>query len=109
MTEIMNPTITLQHVNRLQQLYQAGFQDTFLDTALSKIIGHQIQRDEADLREIETILSEFESQYGLTSSDFWQRYQAGQMDDTLDFMEWHVHCQARQRLQARLHILKVSA
>ena len=102
----MTASVALYDLERLKQLYIAGFQDTFLDNALRKIIDHQIARDEADLRRVHRELIKFEQQHGLTSDEFWEHFQAGQMADTADFMEWNAFCKMRQRLIARLHILR---
>ncbi len=100
-------TIATPHeLNRLQKLYAAGFQNTFLDTAVHKIIARQIARDEADLQRINTDLARYETQYNMESAHFWAQYQAGQLADTADFMEWHVLCKMQQRIQNRLDILR---
>ena len=96
----------LQDLRRLERFYNAGFQNRFLDAALRKIVSHQIERDETDLARVEVVLGEFEQRYSLSSSDFWQRYQAGQMPDEADFMEWNAFCKMRQRLVERLRILR---
>jgi hypothetical protein len=92
-------------VERLKQLYTAGFHDAFLDSALRKIIDRQTARDEADLQQVNKVLAQFERQYALTSDEFWQRFQAGQMDDSANFIEWNAFCKMRQRITARLRIL----
>ena len=102
----MTVSVVLHDLERLKQLYVAGFHDTFLDNALRKIIDHQIARDEVDLRRMDEELVQFEQQYGLTSDEFWERFQAGQMADTADFMEWNAFCKMRQRIMARLSILR---
>ncbi|MDR3556865.1 MAG: hypothetical protein P4L55_19095 [Syntrophobacteraceae bacterium] len=33
-------------------------------------------------------LSIYENRYGMTSEDFYDRYQRGLKDDSLDFVEW---------------------
>lgn len=102
----MTASIPLYNLERLKRLYVAGFQDTFLDNALRKIIDHQIARDEADLQRIDAELSQFEQQHGLTSDEFRERFQAGELVDTVDFMEWNAFCKMRQRIIARLQILQ---
>lgn len=102
----MDASVALHNLERLKQLYAAGFHDVFLDSALRKIIDHQVARDEADLRRVNEVLARFEHRYGLTSDEFWRRFQAGQMSDTVDFMEWNVFCKMRQRITSRLHILR---
>jgi hypothetical protein len=101
----MTVTTPLQDLRRLERFYNAGFQNRFLDVALRKIVSHQIERDEADLARVKAVLGEFEQRYGQSSTEFWQRYQAGQMLDEADFMEWNAFCKMRQRLVERLHIL----
>lgn len=102
----MTVLVALYDLERLKQLYVAGFNDTFLDSALRKIVDHQIARDEADLRRVNEELTQFEQQYGLTSDEFWERFQAGHVADTADFMEWNAFCKMRRRIMARLSILR---
>lgn len=101
----MTNVVILEDFKRLELLYAEGFHDTFLDNALRKIIARQIARDEADLKRVNEALTEFEHQYGLTTAEFWQQFQAGQMADTADFMEWNVLCKMQQRINSRLSIL----
>jgi hypothetical protein len=91
--------------NRLRQLYEAGFHSAFLDTALRKIVDRQIERDRADLDNVNKQLAQFEAQHGLTSDEFWQRYQAGQTEDSADFLEWNAFYKMRQRIMSRMDIL----
>ncbi|MCI0478448.1 MAG: hypothetical protein L0Y55_19570 [Anaerolineales bacterium] len=102
----MSATLVLQDLTRLEQLYAAGFHDSFLDNALRKMIARQIARDEADLTRLTPALAEFERATGMSSDEFWRRYQAGKMADTADAMEWNALCKMRQRIMARLEILR---
>ena len=102
----MATSVAARDLERLSQLYASGFYDAFIDKALHRIVQRQIERDEADLQQMDRELAVFEKLNGLTSDEFWQRYQAGQMADTADFMEWNVLCKARQRIAARLRILR---
>lgn len=101
----MTAAITMGSLDRLQRLYTSGYGDRFLDNALRKIIDRQIARDEADLARIDEELRSFEARYGMTSDQFWQQYQHGQLNDTEDFTEWNVFCKVKQRILARLGIL----
>lgn len=100
---------TINAIDSLQALYAAGFQDTFLDNALRKIVEFQISQDEARLEEIHRELATFEHRFGMTSDEFWKRYQAGNMADDADLMEWNVFCKMRQRILNRLNILSYPA
>ena len=99
---------TASNLDRLKELYTAGFQNSFLDNALNRIIDRQVARDEADLARTSMELVKFEQQYELNSSEFWSHYQKGQMADTADFMEWNILYKMRQRIVNRLNILRGS-
>ncbi len=102
----MTMHVASPEIDRLKQLYGGGFQNNFLDNALRKIVHHQITRDKADLRRVQKALTKFQAQYGLSSADFWERFQVGEMADTADFMEWNAFCKMKQRILGRLRILQ---
>ena len=102
----MESSVLLHNLDNLQRLCASGFQSGFLDNALRRIIERQIAQDEADLLKASEGLVELESQYGLSSEEFCRRFQAGEMNDTADYMEWNILCKARQRITARLRILQ---
>jgi len=102
----MEKVSTLEELDRLKQLYAAGFQDAFLENALHKVIERQVARDEADLRRINEALAQFEQEHGMSSEDFGRRYKAGQTADSADSMEWSVFLKMRQRIQSRLDLLR---
>lgn len=99
-------THTLNDLQRLQQLYAMGFNNPLIDQVLRQTIEDQVARDENDLREIDSTLRAYEAQYGLSSIEFWAHYQAGKAPDTSDSMEWQTFYKMRQRILARLNILK---
>lgn len=103
----MNSSTTAFHyLNRLSQLYNSGFHNVFLDRVLRQIIDQQIAQDQAELQRVQDILAGYEAQYGMTSDEFVSQFQADQMSDTADFMEWHVFYRMQQSLHDRLQILQ---
>jgi len=99
-------THTLNDLQRLQQLYAMGFNNPLIDQVLRQTIEDQVARDENDLREIDSTLRAYEVQSGLSSTEFWARYQAGKAPDTSDSMEWQTFYKMRQRILARLFSLR---
>ena len=41
-----------------------------------------------DVVELQNRLRAFEQEYRLTTEEFYRRYEAGQLGDSADFMEW---------------------
>ncbi len=97
---------TLEKIRNLEQIYTGGYEDSFLDRALHKIVAHQLARDQADLRTLREDLDELERRYGMRSDEFFRRYQQGQMGDEADFMEWNALYRMHTKLRTRLSILQ---
>jgi hypothetical protein len=100
---ISNP---LDALRNLEQLYQRGFRDAITDAALLRVASSQAARDEAVLRDLERDLSELEQQYQMSSEEFFQRWQAGEMADTADFMDWNALYQMAREVRERLELLR---
>ncbi|MBN1890169.1 MAG: hypothetical protein JW850_19390 [Thermoflexales bacterium] len=65
-----------------------GHIDPAVDVVLSKLLerkrGELIQRRD----EMFTRLEAFEKQYNMVSSEFFDKFERGELGDALDFLEW---------------------
>jgi hypothetical protein len=63
----------------------------------------QNQIIEQQVAELETDLQQYETQYQMSSADFYQRFRAGELGDDIDFVEWsyfyQMSCSVGERLQ----------
>lgn len=100
------PLITLRNFERL---YARGFRDYVTDAALLKLAQSQIARDKIVLRDLEHDLAEFEQQYQMKSEEFFRRWQAGDLDDAADFMDWNALYQMAHEIRERLVVLQTEA
>jgi hypothetical protein len=50
-------------------------------------------------------MRQFEEKYGLASDEFYRRYQAGETDDQMDYVEWASMVQMARNIEARLELL----
>jgi alpha-amylase/alpha-mannosidase (GH57 family) len=98
-----------QRLRVLAQLYQQGQASEFMDRTLNKLLAHEADLCREQLNELQEDLAEFEERYGLPSDEFYRRYQAGQTDDRMDYVEWASLVQMRNNLQERLQILSGEA
>ena len=97
------PVTTLRN---LQHLYDQGFRDEVTDTALQKIVNSQIARDQATLRDLERDLAELEAQCAMPSEMFHTRWSAGELNDSADFIDWHVLYEMVAEARGRVALLK---
>jgi hypothetical protein len=98
-----DPLVALQN---LEELYRRGFRDPVTDAALLKVASSQAARDELVLHDLERDLHELEQQHGMSSDEFARRWQAGQLPDTADLMDWNALCRMASQIRARLELLR---
>ena len=80
---------TLGRLRVLERLYAQGYTDEVVDLTVRKLLEHQVQKDETQLAGLREDQARFEQRYAMTSTDFFARYQAGQMGDDADVFEWN--------------------
>jgi hypothetical protein len=99
-------TITVaQRLQILSQLYRQSQASELMDRTLDKLLAHEADVCRAQLGQLQKDLAEFEQRYGLASAEFYRRFQAGQTDDRMDYIEWASLVQMANNLQERLHVL----
>lgn len=99
-------SLTIGRLQALEQIYTQGYQDNVVDLTLRKLIERQVQQDETQLAELQRDLLRFEQRYGVSSSDFYARYQAGQVGDDMDAFEWNVAFKMYSRLAKAVETLR---
>lgn len=90
----------------LAALYREGQNSALIDRAVSRMLAYEAERCRRHLADLQADLAGFEQQYGLHSADFYARYQAGEIDDRMDFVEWAALAQMAARLEHRLRLLQ---
>ncbi len=96
---------TAQRLSTLAQLYQQGQTSQLMDRTLDKLLAHEAEQARLQLETLDADLATFEQQYAMTSTEFFRRYQAGQTDDRMDYIEWASLVRMRDNLLRRLHLL----
>ncbi|MBN1248768.1 MAG: hypothetical protein JXC32_14000 [Anaerolineae bacterium] len=89
----------------LARLYREGQASELMDRTLDKLLAQEAKLNQSQLAQLQTDLHAFEAQYALASDEFYHRFQTGQTDDRMDFVEWASLVQMRDNLQARLKVL----
>ena len=75
-----NP-LTAKRLHALAELYQQGQVSELMDHTLEKLLRHEAEQCQAQLRQLQADLAEFERNYQRSSTEFYQRFQAGQTRD----------------------------
>lgn len=97
--------VTLRRLRTLERLYEQGYQNTVVDLTVRKLLERQVEEDKEQLGEFLAELARFETQFGMSSAEFYTRYQAGEMGDGADVFEWQILYQMADRLAIDIDLL----
>jgi hypothetical protein len=76
-----------------------------MERTLAKLVHHEADECQVQLRQLQADLHEFEQKYQRSSTEFYQQSQAGQTGDAMDYMEWASLIQMVDNLTKRLRLL----
>ena len=103
---VYSQTQTEQELSKLTKLVKSGQLSDSLARNIHKLVGLEINQLEIDLTATEKDLGEFEQQYNMSTVDFFRQWQAGEIDDGMDNVEWASLAQMAENLRKRLEFLK---
>ena len=98
-------TLTAERLHALAELYQQGQVSDLMVRTLEKLLGHETEACQVQLSKLQAELAEFEQKYHLSSTAFYQQFQAGQTGDDMDYVEWASLVQMVNNLEKRLRLL----
>ena len=96
---------TANRLDQLARLFQQGQASDVMNRTLDKLFALESEESLRQIEQLQVDLAEFEQQYGMTSEQFYRRYQAGGTDDRMDYVEWASLVQMTDNLQQRLNLL----
>ncbi len=107
----MKTMTTLQKVKRLEQYIatDSSAVDPVIHMAIDKLMEREITRLLKLKTRLVEQLEEFERTYAMNSSDFYTRYESGEMGDDMDFIEWAATVEMLKNIENRLLLLKLES
>lgn len=100
--------LTKKRSKRLEQLiriYESGQVSELMDRTLDKLFSVEAAEAKRDIDELHADLLRFEERFGMESGDFYTRFEAGEMGDDADFIEWASFYDMYQNAKNRLAAL----
>jgi len=74
--------------------------------SIDKILQRKHNQSQNKIARLRDQLAVFESRYGLTTPEFYERFERGEMGDDADFFEWSATWEMVQDLQGDLELLQ---
>jgi hypothetical protein len=100
-------TVVLEKVRQLENYleWRGGYADSVMDLTINKMLQRERAQMEAQLGRLQQQLAAFESQYGWSTPDFYERFEQGELGDDIDYFEWSATWEMVQQLQQGLRLL----
>lgn len=80
--------------------------DPVIDRILDKLLDRERQHLLKQRDELRTELKQFEQQYGITSSEFFDQFERGELEDSLDLVDWSGAWRVYNTVQESLNFLQ---
>jgi hypothetical protein len=92
-------------LDQLIRLYETGNSSALIDRVLDRVFTQEAERTEAAIERLDHDIQAYEAQYEMTAEDFFRQFDAGELGDAMDFIEWSSLIMMREDLRQRLNIL----
>lgn len=79
---------TLLKLKGLEKYFDYNKTDRLIKTTVDKLVDMKIDQLDEEIIELKRDLENFEERHGLTSEEFYKRFQNGELEDNLDFVDW---------------------
>jgi hypothetical protein len=90
----------------IETLYHQGNGNQAIEQTLDKIISQELDIAQQKKAELERDLKQFEQQYQMRSSEFYQSFHQGKLGDDIDFVEWNACYEMSNSLAKQIEILQ---
>lgn len=94
---------------QLIRIYESGQVSELMDRTLDKLFSVEAAEAQRDIDELSVDLLRFEERFGMTTEEFYNRFEAGEMGDDADFIEWASYYNMYQNAKIRFEALSDSA
>ncbi len=97
---------TKEIIQNIGKIFDKGLQNEYLSRSIGKIIEYEKGKTIEEVNALKNELSRFESAYQMSSQDFFERFEKGDLGDKEDYFEWSAMYQMYGRSVDRLTILE---
>ena len=95
----------LQRLQQLAEVYRQDQASELMTRTLEKLFLYEAETCHEQLQQLHSDLAQYEHRYGMSSDTFYGRFEQGETDDRMDYVEWASLVQMAQRLEKRLSLL----
>lgn len=98
--------VTKETIRNIGKIFEKDLQDEYLSRSIGKIIEHEREKTSHEVQMLRKELAQFESNYQMSSDEFFDRFEKGELGDKEDYFEWSAMYQMYRRSEERLKMLE---
>lgn len=98
--------ITKASIQNIEKIFEKGLQDDYLSRSIGKIIEYEKEKTSKDIEGLRKDIERFEGEYNMSSDEFFERFEKGELGDNEDYFEWSALFQMNRRSVERLNMLE---
>ena len=95
-------------LSKLELLKETYTDQSELDQILGKLLDISLSQHRLRLKRYEQDMREFDRRYEMNSENFYQRFEAGELGDEIEFFEWSGLYELRQDILNKIHQLELA-
>ena len=80
--------ITKASIQNIEKVFEKGLQDDYLTRSIGKIIEFEKEKTSKDIQALKNDLELFERKYNMSSIEFFEKFEKGELGDNEDYFEW---------------------
>lgn len=96
---------TLTKIKRFEHLFQHGHKSMLIDSTLSKLAEMELAELRRNLHDLNLRIGQLEREYTMSSQEFSERFDSGDLGDAADFVEWFAYADMRAKVLRKIDIL----
>lgn len=89
----------------LARLYETRQASDLMQQTLNKLFDVEMEDAQKDFDLLSSDLAAFEEKHEMESAEFFAQYEAGELGDDMDYIEWASLYQMCERVRQRLELL----
>ncbi len=91
---------------KLDLLKEVVADEDNLNLVLDKLLNVISEQHRSLLKRYQADLQDFKARYGMPSSEFYRKFERGELGDAMDFFEWAGLFELQQNLVEKIHRLE---
>ncbi len=100
----------LEKIKRLEEyiIINNSIVDSVIETTINKLLVREFEKI-SDIKErLLNDITQFENQYSLKSALFYNKYEKGELGDSIDFVEWASTIEMLNNIEKQYQLLESS-